>query len=287
MSPTVESAGYELSNAQFERFRTLLEQETGIALRDEKRQLVCTRLARRLRELKLATFEEYLHYVTHNHHVELEQLVNAMTTNKTAFYREAHHFELLARDCAGPKLRAAGKGPLKLRVWSAGCSTGEEVYTCLITLLDAIPQWESCDIRALASDIDTNVLSVGERAVYSAECLKDDVPREVAARWFIKGQDDQQGKVRIRRALRERVAFRQINFVAPSWPVHTKFDAIFCRNALIYFDITRQQQIVARLVQYLEPGGLLFLGHSESIAGVRPDLTSLGRTSYRYQAGAT
>jgi chemotaxis protein methyltransferase CheR len=286
MQGAVESAGYTLTGAQFERIRDLVARKAGIALRDEKRQLVCSRLSKRLRALSLRTFDEYYTLVAQQgeHGAELEQLLNAVTTNKTNFYREPHHFTELVHRALQPKLKEAAGGPLQFRLWSAGCSTGEEVYTALITLLDATPQWQSSDIRALASDLDTNVLAAGERGVYEQSSLED-VPAEIARRWFIEGSDDKQGKVRVRRPLRERVAFRRINFADGQWPIHTQFDVIFCRNALIYFDPAVQQQIVARLLGYLKPGGLLMLGHSESMAGVRPDLKSLGRTCYLYSGG--
>jgi chemotaxis protein methyltransferase CheR len=277
----VESSGYTLSQEQFERFRQLVRAKAGIALRDEKQQLVCSRLVRRLRALSLSSFDEYYTLVQNQgeHGGELEQLLNAMTTNKTNFYREAHHFDELVRRVVKPMLVAGGSQTFRL--WSAGCSSGEEVYSALMTVLDAIPSWESWDIRALASDLDTDVLAAGERGVYDAACLKE-VPREVAQRWLIEGTGEQQGKVRVRRPLRERVAFRRINFIDPSWPVRARFDVVFCRNALIYFDAEVQRSIVSRLLAHLKPGGLLFLGHSESLAGVRPDLKSHGKTCYEY-----
>lgn len=279
----VESSGYTLSGEQFERFRRLVREEAGIALRDEKQQLVCSRLAKRLRALSLQTFDEYYALLMRDGaRGELEQLLNAITTNKTNFYREAHHFTELVARVVKPRLH--NSSALSLRVWSAGCSSGEEAYTILMTLLDAIPHWQSCDIRVLASDLDTNMIATGERGVYDAACLQD-IPRDVAARWLIKGVGQKDGLVRVRRALRERVAFRRINFIEPRWPVRARFDAIFCRNALIYFDAETQREIVSRLLTHLRQGGLLFLGHSESMAGVRPDLKSHGKTCYEYLGG--
>jgi chemotaxis protein methyltransferase CheR len=280
----VESAGYTLTSEQFERFRSLVRQKAGISLRDEKKQLVCSRLVRRLRVLQLQTFEEYYTRLLRegDHGGELEQMLNVMTTNKTNFYREAHHFTELVERVVRPKL--AEGGTLQLRLWSAGCSSGEEVYTALMTVLDAVPGWERADIRALASDLDTDMIAAGERGVYDEACLRD-VPREVAGRWLIRGTGEKAGLVRVKRALRERVAFRRINFIDPKWPVNARFDAVFCRNALIYFDLDVQKQIVSRLLSYLKHGGFLFLGHSESMAGVRPDLKSYGKTVYEHLGG--
>jgi len=277
----VESGGVSLTGEQFERFRSLVRTHSGIALRDEKRQLVCSRLSKRLRELGISSFDEYYKLVQQRdpHGEELQRLLNAITTNKTSFFREEHHFDLLRTDVLAPL--ASGRRPVRLRVWSAGSSTGEEAYSALMTICSALPQWAESDIRLLASDLDTNVLRVGERAVYRDERL-DEIPDELRRRWIIRGADAKEGFIRVRRELRALAAFRQINFVSESWPVKTKFDVIFCRNALIYFDGATQKQIVDRLLRYLSPNGLLFLGHSESMAGVRPDLVSLGRTAYRY-----
>ena len=283
MNQTVESVGYKLTAEQFERFRALVHQRSGIALRPEKQQLVCSRLSRRLRELDLRTFDQYYELVMQDAQgVELEQLLNAITTNKTSFFREAHHFEELRSRVVA---KVVASGTRRLRVWSAGCSTGEEPYSILMTALDAIPNWEAADVRVLASDLDSQVLAVAERGVYAADRL-DEVPPELRWRWFIEGTGDKVGQVRVRGVLRERAAFRRINFVAPSWPIRAKFDAIFCRNALIYFDSETQHRVVRRLLSYLVPGGCLFLGHSESMAGVHPELISLGRTCYRYEGGA-
>ncbi|HEY6879366.1 MAG TPA: CheR family methyltransferase [Polyangiales bacterium] len=285
MQDHAQTANYELSAQQFAHFRQLVREHSGIALRPEKHQLVCSRVARRLRALSLSSFDEYLALLARQgpHGEELEQLLNAITTNKTSFFREAHHFEELQKHVVQPKLRETDAP--RLRVWSAGCSTGEEPYSIVATLLAATPRWEHADIAVLASDLDTNVLAVGERGVYSLEKLEE-LPAAIAERWFIRGTGDKAGLIRARRELRQRIAFRRINFIEPDWPVRTRFDAIFCRNALIYFDPPVQREIVSRLLAYLAPGGMLFLGHSESMAGVRPDLRSLGRTSYLYLGGA-
>ncbi|MET0344340.1 MAG: protein-glutamate O-methyltransferase CheR [Polyangiales bacterium] len=280
MDQGVESVGYRLSGEQFERFRQLVHARSGIALRPEKAQLLCSRLARRLRELGLGDFDAYYARVTQDGSgVELEQLINAVTTNKTSFFREEHHFDALRDRVLAPMVKA---GRRKLRVWSAGCSTGEEPYSILITALEAIPDWARADVRVLASDIDSQVLAFGARAVYPRERFEG-VPDALRRRYFIEGTGEKAGLMRVRGVLRERVAFRQINFVAPDWPVHATFDAVFCRNALIYFDIETQRKVVTRLLAYLVPGGLLCLGHSESMAGVHPGLRSLGRTTYAWE----
>ncbi|MDB4972729.1 MAG: methyltransferase protein [Myxococcaceae bacterium] len=279
MQQSVESVGFRLSSEQFERFRRFVHQKSGLALRAEKQQLVCSRLARRLRELGIASFDEYFELVTQHQAAELEHMLNALTTNKTSFFREAHHFDELRARVVEPY--AAAQKRDKLRIWSAGCSTGEEPYSILMTVLDALPGWESEDVRLLASDLDSEVLTSAERGVYAQERTEGLEPA-LCERWLIEGTGAMAGQLRVRRALRERVVFRRINFVEPSWPIRTSFDAIFCRNALIYFDAETQKKIVSRLLSFLKVGGYLFLGHSESMAGVRPELRSLGRTTYRF-----
>lgn len=280
MSESVESVGYRLTSVQFDRFRALVHARSGIALRPEKQQLLCSRLAKRLRARGLRDFDDYYTLLTSAACPtdELEQFLNAVTTNKTSFFRESHHFDELRERVVAPQAR---KSSPRLRVWSAGCSTGEEPYSILMTVLDALPNYEQADVRVLASDLDSQVLAAGERGVYPRERLEE-LSSQLVKRWFVEGSGDKAGLIRVRRALRERVAFRRINFVEASWPIRTTFDAIFCRNALIYFEAATQREIVSRLLSYLAPGGCLFLGHSESMAGVRPDLKSLGRTSYLY-----
>jgi len=276
----VASVGYTLSQQQFERLRRLVYETSGIALRPEKQQMVCARLSKRLRALGMSSFDEYYALASSDRgQVELEQLLNAITTNKTSFFREAHHFDEL-RKLIADRPRTAEEGAPRIRVWSAGCSTGEEAYTIAMTVLEALPAGTESGLRILASDLDSDVLAVAERGVYTAERMQD-LPAPLLKRWFIPGTADKAGQYRAREALREKVAFRRINFVDPIWPIHTKFDAIFCRNALIYFDGPTQREIVGRLLGFLVPGGYLFLGHSESMAGTRPELKQLGRTTYR------
>ncbi|MET0341318.1 MAG: protein-glutamate O-methyltransferase CheR [Polyangiales bacterium] len=271
--------GSELSLSQFERLREVVRAHSGIALRVDQLEMVSSRLSRRLRMLALQSFDDYFGLLQGAGGDELQHLLNTFTTNKTSFFREAHHFEELRARVLQPKLRCTASP--HLRIWSAGCSTGEEPYSVVATLLQAISEWERADIKVLASDIDTQVLQTAERAVYRAE-KGEELPPEIARRWFVRGTGEKSGFLRARRELRERVSFRRINFIDPQWPVRARFDAIFCRNALIYFDLPVQRQIVARLLTYLAPGGLLLLGHSEAMAGTRPDLRSLGRTTYLY-----
>ncbi len=273
-----------LGRATFDRLRALIKERTGISLGDNKVQLVQSRLVSRLQALGLPTFEEYVERVAASRDAdELRELTNAITTNKTSFFREEHHFEALRGVVTRAAAAAAGSGrPRTLRVWSAACSTGEEPYSIAITLLEALgheaPRW---DVKVLATDIDTDVLASGARGVYPADRM-DDIPAAQASRWFVAGQGEQAGLVRARRPLRQLITWRQMNFVDVPWPIRTSFDVVFCRNVLIYFDRATQLDVVNRLVERLSPDGELYLGHSESLVGTRAGLRALGRTAFAH-----
>lgn len=277
MTTLRETTPGTLSDQVFERLRALLRKETGIALGDNKRTLVQARLSTRLAELGLDSYDAYLRALEGGG-VELGELINALTTNKTSFYREPHHFDAL-RERVEAMARASRGAPLRLRVWSAACSTGEEPYTIAMTLLDALPPGAH-DVKILASDIDTEVLEKAARGVYSSESVAHDVPQRIAARWVVQGTGAEAGRARIRREARRLITFQQINLIAPSWPFRAKFDLVFCRNALIYFDRPTQDATVRRFVGLLAPGGELVLGHSESLLGFRAGLKPLGKTRF-------
>ena len=270
-----------LTDDDFTRLRRLIHEEAGITLAPWKRGLVRGRLARRLEELGLRTFAEYhARLVDDASRDELTHFINAMTTNKTEFFREPHHFDYV-RDAwlpsRGPCRRRTDR---RLRLWSAGCSTGEEPYTLAMTLLDAIDVTVGWDIRILATDIDTDVLAHAEQAVYATEQLTP-VPSALVRRYFLRGTGERSGLVRVKPDVRALVTFRHLNVLDDPWPMHGRFDAIFCRNVLIYFDRATQQRVLSRLVHQLADGGMLFLGHSETVHGMVEGLTPAGATIYR------
>ena len=286
MSPLATAAPASLlsiTEAEFQRVRALVHAETGIALGDSKRQMVCSRLSRRLRFWGYTTFAEYWAHLQRADPdgEELVRLINAITTNKTDFFREAHHFEYLHSTIL-PEL-AARSGPRRLRIWSAGCSTGQEAYSIAVTVLAGLPRPAAWDVRILASDIDTDVLATARAGVYGPGEATN-VPARVAGRLFEASGSG--GAVRVRDEVRRLVVFRRISLSAEPWPIRTLFDFIFCRNVVIYFDKDLQARLVARLVDYLQPGGYLFLGHSESLLGLRGGLRHVGNTVYR-KPGAT
>jgi chemotaxis protein methyltransferase CheR len=278
-----------ISRDEFELFRALIRKETGISLGDSKRALIVARMANRLRELQLPTYSEYYHHLTKNDpsRDELRRMINCITTNKTSFFREPHHFDFL-REQVLPEIqrRVAGGAPRQIRIWSAACSTGEEAYSIAITLREALGySFSNWDIRILASDIDTDVLSAGHQGMYPQDAAES-VPPELRRRMFLRGVGKWDGFLQVRPELRAMVAFRRINFVDSSWPIHARFDVIFCRNVLIYFDRTMQQLLVTRLVERLAPGGYLFSGHSENLVWLTDVVTQVRSTVYRAREGA-
>ena len=272
-----------ITDREFQQFRTLVRQHAGIALGDTKRQLVCSRLGRRLRHYGYTTFSQYYRHLMEDDPdgQELVRMINAITTNKTEFFREAHHFAFL-RSVVLPGLAEANRGaaPRRLRIWSAGCSSGEEPFSIALTMMAALPDVWSWDARILASDIDTDMLARGEKGVYPVEQIAH-VPPTMVQEQFLRGKGTREGLVCIRPAPRRLVSFRRINLQDEPWPIRTTFDAIFCRNVIIYFDRALQQRLIARFIDLLKPGGYLFLGHAESLLGMGLGLTYVGNTVYQ------
>ncbi|MGI4791605.1 MAG: CheR family methyltransferase [Janthinobacterium lividum] len=275
-----------LTDKEFGLFRDLIYQLAGIALNPGKRQLVQSRLQKRRHFYNHKSFGEYYALVSslHDGDPELTTFVNCITTNKTDFFREPHHFEFIAETIIpelAAQVRRHEREP-RLRVWHAGCSTGEEPYTLAITLAEAQAALGGWDVRQLASDIDTNVLAHAETAVYSSERIAP-VPQHLQHKYFLRGTGIRQDEYKVKSLLREQITFRQINLLDNDWPIRSdvQFDMIFCRNVVIYFDKPTQQRLFARFQERLLPGGYLFLGHSESLFGNNGDFDSVGHTIYR------
>jgi chemotaxis protein methyltransferase CheR len=269
------SATPAVGSAEFAYFRDLIHSRAGIALKESKRGLLAARLGRRLGALGLDSFAGYRRYLETSDAggVELATMLNCMTTNKTSFFREAAHFGVFSEH-----LRTTERsGQPIYRVWSAACSTGEEPYSIAMTALEARRR---LDVRILASDLDTDVLARAEQATYPMESL-DEMAAESRHRYFLRGCEEREGWVLVKPEVRELIAFRQINLVAEAWPIHALFDAIFCRNVIIYFDRDTQRRLFERLVQYLAPGGLLFVGHAETLFWLNDLLIPAGQSVYR------
>jgi chemotaxis protein methyltransferase CheR len=282
-----DSAGFPISAAEFSLFRKMIYIETGIALADSKSSLVSSRLGRRLRHFGFDSFQKYYdHLIKVDVCGEEGRMINCITTNKTSFFRESHHFDLLRKLLLNPlQLRAATGQPRRLRIWSAACSTGQEPYSIAIVIREAIASVAAWDIKILASDIDTDVLARAERGVYEMADL-DDMPPAQRARHFLRGTKDCQGLVSVNPDLRRLVHFRRVNFVDPAWPVRGKFDAIFCRNVLIYFDRPTQYRLLSRLAGLLKPEGYLFVGHSENLYWFRDLLVPVDNSVYRVETAS-
>jgi chemotaxis protein methyltransferase CheR len=263
---------FEYTEQDFQRVCGLIRARAGIALGAAKHDMVYSRLARRLRALRLRRFCDYLDFLEDGDSGEWETFTNALTTNLTSFFREPHHFTVLARH-----LRQAGRAR-PAAIWCCAASTGEEPYSIAITAAEAFPSLQP-PVRILATDIDTNVLDSARKGVYAAERL-DSMPRERVERYFQRGVGARAGYVRVRAELRDLVTFRALNLLDPAWPLRGPFDAIFCRNVMIYFDKDTQAQVLRRFAPLLAPDGLLFVGHSESLFHVADTYRLLGQTVY-------
>jgi chemotaxis protein methyltransferase CheR len=271
-----------MTEEEFAVFRDLVRRETGIALGAHKRTLLEARLTKRLRALHLSSFGAYHELLRRRDPTgdERRRFVNAVTTNETAFFREPAHFAHLSSTWL-PARQAATEAPRRLRVWSAACSTGEEPYSLAMTLLAGLGDARDWDVRILASDIDTDVLERAAGAIYPAEVLER-VPEAMRRRFFLRGVGARVGFVRVRRDVRELVTFRHLNLLDESWPIRTRFDLVFCRNLLMYFDRPTQARLVPRLERMLAPQGLLVLGHAENLLGLATDMRRVTSTIYRH-----
>jgi chemotaxis protein methyltransferase CheR len=274
--PAAPAPADGLSQADFERVRALIHRHAGIALGPGKKAMVHSRLSRRLRALGRADFGGYLDDLERGGSAqpEWQAFVNALTTNLTAFFREAHHFPLLAQHLR----RRAAQGPLQL--WCCAASSGEEPYSIAMTVLDAFEPQARPQASILATDIDTAVLERAREGVYPIDAVARLDP-SLLRRHFLRGSGARQGLVRVRPELASMISFRPLNLLAPRWPMPTRFDAIFCRNVMIYFDPSTQRRVLQRLAQSLKPDGLLFAGHAENLGHASELFERQGRTVYR------
>ncbi len=269
------SAAPVLTEQEFEQFRALAQRKFGLHLTDSKHELVAARLAKKLRELHLPTYRAYYEHVAADKTGEsLVALIDALSTNYTSFLREASHFNFL-RDTVLPAL---SKRP-RIDVWSAPCSTGEEPYTIAITLFEALGLPPRPEFRIRATDISTRALGIAQRGVYQAQRLSG-VPMPMLRKYFVASS----GVFEIHPELRKRVEFARVNLIEPLID-RTHYPVIFCRNLLIYFDKPTQERVVNQLAARLEPGGYLFIGHSESLMSTHHPLEYVAPAIYRLPGG--
>jgi len=272
---------FVFTNKDFNYIRDLVGDRTGIVLSEHKVDMVYGRLARRLRQLNISSFQDYLYVLEDkNNTEEIVEFTNALTTNLTSFFREPHHFDfLLKRGIPEVMKRRPNK---RLRIWSAGCSTGEEPYTLAITLQESIPNISSWDVKVLATDLDSNVVAQGKAGIYTKDRINGlDQGRQ--SKWFKNNDNGQSDTVKVSRHLRELITFKQLNLLH-DWPMRGQFDFIFCRNVVIYFNKDTQRKLFNRYADYLADDGYLIIGHSESLHKVNDGFKLLGKTIYRKNA---
>ncbi len=247
---------YTFTQADFERIKKLIYKHAGISLSSSKQNMVYSRLARRVRANGLNSFHEYLNFLESGNSAEWEAFTNALTTNLTAFFREQHHFPILEKHVE------QRKNQKKIQLWCSASSTGEEPYSMAMAMVQAFKTFTP-PVHILATDLDTNVLAKAQLGIYPLEKLEK-MPKEKLRQFFLKGKGHHAGSASVRPELRNMITFRQLNLLDEDWPIRGPFDAIFCRNVMIYFDKPTQYKILKKFVPLLASDGLLFAGHSES-----------------------
>ncbi len=279
--PMIEGE-YHFTVRNFEQIATFLRAQTGIALNEAKATLVYSRLAKRVRKLELADFDAYCAYIeTPEGAGERHQMIAALTTNVTRFFREPHHFDHLRLKVI-PRLVQVAKDGGRVRLWSAACSSGEEPYSIALTLLEVLPDAARYDIRILATDIDPNIVAKARLGVYRDDAVQP-IPAGLRERWLSRERDAAEKTWRVKDEVRELIAFKELNLIG-DWPMKNRFDVIFCRNVVIYFEEATQKFLWDRFKSKMAPEARLYIGHSERIdvSGYVSD----GLTIYKLDAGA-
>jgi len=269
----------ELSDRDFRRFSVLVYEKCGINLHDGKKELVRARLAKRLRKGNFKDFKTYYRFVAEDENGdELVRMLDAISTNQTSFFREKKHFNFL-KETVFPSFVAEKRNYRKLRFWSAGCSSGEEPYSLVICLLEYFNESLPFDVKILATDISSKVLAHAQRGVYTSKRLAD-IPLHLPRKYFQRGYGSQEGNFRVKQSLRVLIEFKRFNLMA-SFPFKEVFNVIFCRNVMIYFDKKTQEVLVNKFYDSLSNGGYLFVGHSESLTGIRRKFEYVMPSIYR------
>ncbi len=272
----------ELSEPLFMQFGLYVEETTGIKMPPQKRTMLAGRLMRRMRGLQIPTFQEYYDYVfsPQGSRQELGFLIDAVTTNKTDFFREKKHFDLLSQQLLAELVERYGN---RLRFWSAPCSRGHEPYTLAMVVAEYALDHPPLDFWVLGSDLSSQVLEVARRAVYPHEAIVP-VPMPLRKRYLLRGKDHGDDVVKVIKPLRDRVTFQQMNFMDETYPVKERFHVVFCRNMLIYFQKQVQEQVIRKIAQHMVPGGYLVMGHSETLSGLDVPVRQVSGTLYRLPA---
>lgn len=266
------------SNADFQALASLAKAQFGLNLAESKKPLVYSRLSKRLRARNVGSFPEYLSLLGNTgEENEKFELISALTTNVTSFFREKHHFDTLHEDII-PKLKGSAKQGKRVRFWSAGCSAGPEPYSIAMTLLNAFPEAVDFDVKVLATDIDPKIVAKARSGQYSIEELSG-IPKAYRSKWTSTHKNET--KFEVTADLKRLITFNELNLIS-DWPMQGTFDAIFCRNVAIYFDQSTQKRLWQRFCNFLTPNGVLFIGHSERVTGPATELLQgVGITTYR------
>lgn len=279
----IDAASSGFSDALFQHFSAYIQRELGIKMPPAKKTMLHARLQKRLRQLKLGSFDDYYDYVFGDQgcREELYHMIDAVTTNKTDFFREPRHFELLSNTILPQLCRKAGRSGLsRFKFWSAGCSTGEEPYTLAMVLSEFKARYAGFGFAILGTDISTQVLQKAAAGIYS-EADVAPVPLAYRKKYLLRSKDRKRGLVRIVPQLRQLVSFGRLNFMDEAYGIKEAMHVIFCRNVIIYFDKPTQEKMLNRLCRHLQPGGYLFMGHSETLSGLNVPLKLVASTVYQ------
>ncbi len=279
--PATKVREFEWRDQDFEFLANLLYEKTGIVLNEKKKEMMYGRLVRRLRALDIKSFANYCDYLRGSSgNVELGFTLNAITTNTTNFFRENHHFDYLRDKILPPVRKQIDQNPEHhFRIWSAGCSSGQEPYSIAMVMHKVLGK-KAQNSKILATDLDSNVLDKGKRGQYEAKLCRETIPRLFLASHTKKVKTAKGDEIVISDDIKKLISFKQLNLLH-DWPMTGTFDAIFCRNVMIYFDKATQKKLVMRYAEYLKPGGILYVGHSESLLSVSDIFKSQGKTIYR------
>jgi chemotaxis protein methyltransferase CheR len=269
---------FPMTDHDFDHIKRLAKQRTGIELGEHKKEMIYSRIVRRIRALRLQDFQSYLQYLSDYEGAELTPFINAITTNLTSFFREKHHFDFLKSDVLSDLIKDT-KASQRIRIWSAGCSTGEEPYSIAMTM-NACLGSAAYDAKILATDLDTNVLAHGKSGIYNSDRVGNMEPDLVRKYFSLAGGKSDNDSYEVKDVLKKYIVFNRLNLLG-DWPMKGKFNVIFCRNVVIYFSKDTQRELFDRFATILAPGGYLFIGHSESLHGVSKRFESVGRTIYR------
>ncbi len=271
---------FTYTESDFNYLSKIVGEYAGINLTEAKRELLYSRLTKRLRKLGISSFAQYCELLKQGDQTEFTHFINAITTNVTSFFRENHHFDFLSQKLVQQiVMKKGGQLQPRLRIWSAGCSSGEEPYSIAIVLKENISDLKRWDAKILATDLDSNMLDTARRGIYPLERLGN-MSGSRRERWFKIGNGIHEGMVKISDEIKKVVTYRRLN-LASDWPMHGPFDAIFCRNVMIYFDKPTRIKLINRFADILTEDGCLFIGHSESMLGISDRFYSIGKTIHR------